>query len=164
MSKVPEVPGFQGFQRFSSTWVPTFVSGLVAIALATSPLAHQASPEFDGPGYRVLLPAGVTGTTEARVDFDISTFKKPEGSVLLSAYAGLHPNFTERGSRPDRFNGLNARRLEWTDSEKKKCSEVLVTIRGSRQSTFSVHFWYCLASDADVKQAESIIRSIRAEP
>jgi len=125
---------------------------------------QQASSEFDGPGYRAQLPNGITGVTEARVDFNITTFTKADGSVLLSAYAGLHPNFSERGSRTDRFNGLNAKRLEWSDSEKKKCSEVLVTIRGSRQFAFSVHFWYCLASDADVKLAESIIRSIRAEP
>ena len=155
---------FQMFQRHRSIGVPGFLIALAVTCLAQRAHGQQPSTEFDGPGYRVQLPNGTTGVTEARIDFSITTFKKADGNVLLSAYASLHPNFSERGSRTDRFNGLNAKRLEWPDSEKKKCSEVLVTIRGSRQFTFSVHFWYCLASEADLKLAESIIRSIRAEP
>ena len=139
-----------------------FIGAIAAVLLSSSVPAQPS--EFDGPGYRVLLPHGVTGTTEQRVDFDISTFKMADGTVLMSAYAGLHPNFNERGARSERINGLNGRRLDWTNSEKQKCAEVLLTIRGSKAITFSVQFWYCLRSDADVLQAEAIIRSIRAEP
>ena len=164
MNKVPKVPGFQQFHGLGSKRVPKFIAGFVAVLLSMSAEAQKTLSEFDGPGYRVQLPDGITGVTKAGPDFDVTTFTKADGSVLAGAYAGLHPNFNERGSRPDRFNGLNARRLDWTNSEKSKCADVLVTIRRSRQFTFSVHFWYCLASDADVKQAEAIIRSIRGEP
>jgi hypothetical protein len=152
------------FQRHRSIGVPRFLVTVAIACMAMPGHGQQASIEFDGPGYRVQLPNSITGVTKPGPDFDVSTFTKVDGSVLLGAYAGLHPNFNERGSRADRVNGLNAKRLEWTNSEKQKCAEVLVTIRGSRQLTFSVHFWYCLAADADVKQAESIIRSIRPEP
>jgi hypothetical protein len=136
------------------------------MALLVSPPVHaqQPSKEFDGPGYRVMLANGITGTTEPKVDFEITTFRKNDGTVLLSAYSGLHPNFNERGSRVDKFNGLHARRIDWTNSEKQTCAEVLVRIRGTDRFNFSVHFLYCLSADADVKQAESIIRSIRPEP
>ena len=120
--------------------------------------------EFDGPGYRVQLPEGVTGTTEAKVDFDITTFKKADGSVLLRSHVGLHPDFNEETSRQERINGMPARSWMRTDAGKRTCVDVLITMRGSESGGPFVHFWYCLESDVDVRQAESIIRSIRAEP
>ena len=137
---------------------------ITVILSSTVALARQTSTEFDGEGYRVMLPNGVTGTTKHVIDFDIATFKKDDGTQLLGAYSGLHPDFNERGSRAEKINGLNALRLNSTNSKKQKCSDVLVTIRGSKNDAFSVHFWYCLDSDADVKQAESIIHSIKPEP
>jgi hypothetical protein len=151
------------FQGFGSMGVPGFCV-ITAILLSTGALARQTSPEFDGEGYRVILPRGVTGTTKHVIDFDIATFRKDDGTQLLGAYSGLHPDFSERGSRAEKINGLNALRRNSTNSNKQKCSDVLVTIRGSKNFAFSVHFWYCLDSDVDVKQAESIIHSIKPEP
>jgi hypothetical protein len=146
--------------------VPRLI-GAIAVVLLSSSASAQPS-EFDGPGYRLVLPSGVTGKTEAKVDFDISTFKKADGQVLLSAYSGLHPNFGGFASRDarsseERINRMPARRLVWTNSEKKMCAETLITIRGSVTMSFSVHFWYCAGSEADQKRAEEIIRSIRPE-
>ena len=79
-----------------------FLAGLISMTLANFVSAGQRPEEFDGPGYRVLLPSGVTAATDAKVDFDITTFKKSDGTVLLSAYAGLHPDFNPFGSSPER--------------------------------------------------------------
>ena len=138
--KVPRVPNVPraAFSRSSKVLRSAYMPGITLVC-CNRPRRSQ----FDGPGYRVQLPTGITGITEARVDFDITTFRRADGSVLVGAYAGLHPSFVERGSRAEKINGLNAKRFERTNSEYKKFSEGLVTIRGSRQSRFqSVHFSY----------------------
>jgi hypothetical protein len=138
--------------------------GVALQAFHSLPLATQV--EFGGWGYSVMLPAGVKAEKTAAVDFNITRFTQEGGGALMSLYTGLHPNFGASAPSPARrtrrrINGLQNERLAWRDDEGRQCSEVLITLQQSRNSTFSAHFDYCLASDSDVTAAEFIISSIR---
>jgi hypothetical protein len=47
-------------------------------------------------------PNGIKGATKPGPDFLVTTFTKADGSVLLGAYSGLHPDFNDRGSRNEK--------------------------------------------------------------
>ena len=67
--------------------VPRFVVMLAAIFLTMPAFGRQSSSEFDGPGYRVLLPIDVTGVTEERVDFDTDAEAEQAEAIIQSIRA-----------------------------------------------------------------------------
>ena len=126
----------------------------------------QARAEFRGPGFVAVLPPGVTGKTEGKVDFELTTFSQGDGRLLLSGYSGLHPSFGARSATSatyseEQINGLKAKRLTWVDPTGNRCGEVLLALRSSGRTTYSAHLYYCLQSESDVRMAEEIIKSIR---
>ena len=145
-----------------SIWFSLFTN--VGSAVFEQPASGGA--EYRGPGFVAVLPPGITGRTEGKVDFEMTTFSQADGRVLLSAYSGLHPNFGARAATAakhseEQINGMKARRLTWVDSTGNRCGEVLVALRSSGRTTYSAHLSYCLESESDVRMAEEIIKSIR---
>jgi hypothetical protein len=147
--------------------ISTFVLLLLALPAAAA-MNPQSWSEFSGRGYTARIPSELKAEKTYNADFELATFSRSNGELVLSIYAGLHPNFGSEAPKSAAYkkgsiHGKPTQWLTWTTPAGESCAEVLVTLRSSSGFTLSAHSSYCVKSEADRILVDAIINSVQLE-
>ena len=120
---------------------------------------------YTGEGFLLHYPSELSASQETPVeDFQIHTLKRDK-EVVLTFYAGNHPNFPseelrETGEQKTSVHGLAVRSITRILDDGRQDREVLVDLSNVNDWPQYLHFSYSSLSPELVKTADAIIASV----